>query len=56
MMTSLNGWGGFLLGHLSDCQGSTRRYVAFLGIDLMKMEEGEEQGASDHNPGMVAAA
>ena len=44
------------LGHLSDWQGSTRRYAAFFGIDWMKMEEGEEQGASDHNPGMVAAA
>ena len=40
----------------TDRQGSARRYVAFFGIGRMEVKEGEEQGASDHGPGMVAAA
>ena len=37
-------------------QGSAQRYIAFFGIGRMEVKEGEEQGVSDHGPGMVAAA
>ena len=41
-------------GHLSDRQGSARKYVAFFRISQRKMDEGEEQKASNLGPEMVA--